>query len=350
MAVKTLFLATQTQGHGGIPRFNRNLIDAIRQGDNDLTILGLNDKTTSEVSGYSRNKLRYVAGMLLKVLFNKYDVLLIGHINLISLSLVRILRPKMKVVMIMHGVEVWDHNPKVPKWVSRIDDFWAVSNYTKNRFAELYQLPVESITRIWNTLPKDWDLPTEEPSYKPYFLSVTRLDKNEGYKGVDKTLAAVAQLSDMLAQKGFKYKLLVSGNDVDRHKEMVEEFGIGHLVKFEQQISDEELKNLYRDCSFFVLPSTGEGFGIVFLESMMYKKATIGCFDCGTEDVIDHEKTGFLIEQNTAIIAEKIAYLIDNPDANKAMGEQGFEKLKNEYVFSTFKEKINLLLRQVCVA
>lgn len=65
---------------------------------------------------------------------------------------------------------------------------------------------------------------------------------------------------------------------------------------FESNITDKKLKKLYSQSRFFILPSTGEGFGIVFLEAMAFKKACIGSKNCGTEDVIDNNETGFLLD------------------------------------------------------
>ena len=99
---------------------------------------------------------------------------------------------------------------------------------------------------------------------------------------------------------------------VKKIKQKVVDGGLINNVLFTGQISDEELHSLYRESRLFVLPSQNtaqgdfEGFGLVHLEAQSFGLPAIGSLDCGNEDVISDNVTGFLIPQ-TGSVAELLS-------------------------------------------
>lgn len=337
-------LLPQFYGHGGIPRFNRNLTQSLSINEEKCLTLTLND---TPPMGFRRNKKRFIIAYLKHLFRYRPRIVIIGHLNLAPLALLGKFSGA-KVVLILHGIEAWYDRGWLKFFFSCIDQFWAVSHYTQRKFSISNKVPCRRIKRIFNTLPADWSSKEISSRYLNYFLSVTRLDRAEGYKGIDTTLNAIATLENQLRSRGWQYIVLASGSDVERHRQLAIELGIDDLVRFLSSISDSELKQLYADCSFFILPSTGEGFGIVFLEAMAYRKACIGGADCGTEDVIEDGKTGFLVAQKASVITQKIRALIDQPDVCRQMGVAGYEKLQREFTFTHFQHCIQEYLAQ-CV-
>lgn len=108
-----------------------------------------------------------------------------------------------------------------------------------------------------------------------------------------------------------------------------------------------EAKNSFlKKASVFVFPSNNEAFGLVLLEAMQYSIACIATLEGGIPSIIDDGKTGFLIEkQNSLLLADKIEFLICNPDVSKRMGEDGYKKFKEKYTLETFEYNfVNILL------
>jgi len=62
-------------------------------------------------------------------------------------------------------------------------------------------------------------------------------------------------------------------------KKLVIQNGISSSVNFLGKISNEQLSNLYSIVDLFAMPSTGEGFGIVFLEALAAGTPILG-LDC----------------------------------------------------------------------
>ena len=342
---KVLFAASQINGNGGIPRFNRNLIKAIREDENcELTVISLNDDGEYDWGyGLNKNKLKFLLTLLKEMVFSSKDLTIIGLLNFAPISIFSRLR-KNRIVVILHGIEAWYNRGKLTSFFKNIDEFWAVSSYTKRKFASENKVSEDKVKRIFNTLPSDWTRTGELPVYKPFFFSVTRLAADEGYKGIDKTIEVVSELQSLIREKKWQYVIVGSGDDLERHMTLAKDLNVEDLVDFRTNITDEELQQLYSQCSFFVLPSTGEGFGIVYLEAMASKKACIGCLNCGAEDVIENQQTGFLLEQNVEEIKVAIEKFILDTDMPKSMGEKGYHKLISEFTFDKFQYKIQSLL------
>ncbi len=334
---KTLTLYSQLSGNGGIPRFNRNFKKVF---DDEVVHLSLNDE-------YEKNKIRFVFSVIKYIIFNQPKIIIVGHLNFAFLAFLKIFSPRAKVIIIIHGIDAWFDRGKLKWFYPFVNEFWSVSEYTCKKFNETNQVPLNKIKKIFNTLPDQWIEQSNSllAEHQAYFFSVTRLEKSENYKGIKETIEAVAQIQDFLRTNQFQYKILASGDALEEHKKWALSLGVQDIVSFQSNLSDEELVDLYKNCSFFILPSTGEGFGIVFLEAMAFDKTCIGAINCGSEDVIDNNKTGFLIEQDINVIKEKILYLINNPDENIKMGKAGKEKLLKEFTFQHFEHKIKNLIK-----
>ena len=94
----------------------------------------------------------------------------------------------------------------------------------------------------------------------------------------------------------------------------------------------------------FALPSRQEGIGGVYIEAWAMKKPVIACRIpyLVIEDGID----GFLVPQEAGPLAEKIIWLLDHPQAARAMGERGFAKVQRDYNWKVIADRIEEFYRQ----
>jgi glycosyltransferase involved in cell wall biosynthesis len=342
--LRVLCLLSDFEGNGGIHRFNRNLVQAICGQGSHCEVLTLNDTGTGEVfKGHAGHKVQFMLAALAKARSFQPDFIIIGLLNFAPLALLRLLC-RGRVAIILHGFEAWYRRGKLAPFFPWVDKFWAVSEYTRRKFALTNGVDPARVERIFNTIPADWERGDFPVSYQSFFLSITRLDKGEMYKGIDKSIQAISEIKELLRSGGWEYRLVAHGNDLERHKAMVRELHVEDLVKFQTNLTDRDLKSLYADCSFFLLPSSGEGFGIVFLEAMAYRKACIGAAGCGTDDVIAHGQTGFLIEPTAGNIRDCLLRLTSDPVMCSRMGEAGYQRLNTTFSFFEFKNKISNLL------
>jgi len=332
--LRILQIHTQILGNGGIPRFNRNLVSAL---DESISI-SLND---APPLGLGKNKIKFILRLTAKLIRYRPERVIIGHLNFAPLAVLVKLFSRAKVYVILHGIEAWEFTARTSRFTAFIDNFWAVSSFTKRQFENSSRKKYK-VEQIFNTLAPAW--PISSGVNSKYFLTVTRLDSSEKYKGVEEILQTIAELKTEMVSNDFTYKLVAHGNDLQRHLDIIDDLNIENLVQVYSGISDFDLQRLYQECSFFALPSTGEGFGIVYLESMAMSKACIGSYGCGAEDVIEHGATGYLVDQSPESLYNSIRTLLTNPELCTQMGKAGQEKLQKQFNFQNFKDRIESLL------
>lgn len=103
-------------------------------------------------------------------------------------------------------------------------------------------------------------------------------------------------------------------------------------LKLAELVPTEELRLLYAVSDIFVLPSLAEGDPLVTMEAMASGKPLIGTRVGGIKQQIRDGWNGFLIDPADARqLAEKIKYLIDNPDERKNMGANSRMYAEAEY-------------------
>ena len=92
-------------------------------------------------------------------------------------------------------------------------------------------------------------------------------------------------------------------------------------VTFLGFVSTSEKFALYNACDMFAMPSTLEGFGIVYSEAGAFGKPSIGCDVMGVPEAIAHEQTGLLVPPNDSdAVAEAILRLLRDDGERERMG------------------------------
>jgi glycosyltransferase involved in cell wall biosynthesis len=105
-------------------------------------------------------------------------------------------------------------------------------------------------------------------------------------------------------------------------------------------------KQAYLDAAVFVMPSLYEPFGVVFLEAMAHGLPCIGTENCAMPEIIDHEKTGFLVPPGDyESLAERIVELLKNPILAKKMGDNGHNKVIENFTWDCVASRVVNILR-----
>jgi len=112
-------------------------------------------------------------------------------------------------------------------------------------------------------------------------------------------------------------------------------------------VSDAQLAELYSSASIFVMPSSQEGFGIVYLEAWAHGVPVIaGKHDAGGE-VVTHDLNGFTVDPDSpGELAEAITWLLAHPAEARAMGQAGYETVKRHYTHERFRERLAEILQE----
>jgi phosphatidylinositol alpha-1,6-mannosyltransferase len=169
-----------------------------------------------------------------------------------------------------------------------------------------------------------------------FLLIAGRMDPRERYKGHDEVLEALKGV------EGVRLVVAGDGDDRPRLEQKAAAFGMEDRVTFTGFLSEATLAELYRRCAAFVMPSRGEGFGLVYLEAMRAPRGS------AAEEIVVHEKTGLLVDPDQREeLREALARLIDHPGEARRMGEAGHERWRREFGVERFRERLEPLLERL---
>ena len=100
-------------------------------------------------------------------------------------------------------------------------------------------------------------------------------------------------------------------------------------IKFRENVSDKELRELYSSCDIFVFPSWIEGFGLPPMEAMACRCAVITTDTGGTFDYVIPGETALVSPPRSPdSLAKNIIFLIENEEKLKDLSKAGYEYIK----------------------
>jgi asparagine synthetase B (glutamine-hydrolysing)/glycosyltransferase involved in cell wall biosynthesis len=321
-------------GFGGIAKFNRDFLTALCLHERVESVLALPRimphppevlpaKLVFDTSGLGGKKafLKAVAAKAraLKPAPGAGTPLIIcGHINLLPAAMLARRLCGGSVHLIIHGVEAWERSPSLlaNACVRHLNGFIAVSNVTKRRFARWTGLHFDQGV----VLPNCVDLSAFTPGPKSsalldryqlrdrqVLLTFGRLASEERYKGFDEVL----QVLPGLLKEMPKLCYLICGDGPDRPRLVAKARNLGLRVSeadshgvsvlspqviFAGRISDAEKADHFRLADVYVMPSSGEGFGIVFLEALACGIPVIGSRADGSVEALLNGRLGQLVD------------------------------------------------------
>lgn len=172
---------------------------------------------------------------------------------------------------------------------------------------------------------------TPPPSYNAdgYWLWVGRL--NEPRKNIPLLLEAYARLVRVCPSVP-QLILVGRGEWSPKYSTLLGKFGITERVQIISDASAEQLAELYRSASVFVLSSNEEGLGMVILEAMASGLPVIST-DCGgPATAIVSGETGLLIPVGDApALAEAMRMLWEQPALRQRMGQEGRQRVEEHF-------------------
>lgn len=155
-------------------------------------------------------------------------------------------------------------------------------------------------------------------------LFVGRLNSQ---KGVDHLLYALAEMKT-------KASLDIVGDGPDREDlvGLARELGLTPRVRWHGQVPQTELPELYRHAAAAVVPSVDEGLGLSAVEALLCETPVVAFDSGGLRDVIQHEKTGLLVQAgDRASLAKTLDDLLSRDGHGAQLGKAG-----RLYALSTF--------------
>lgn len=100
-----------------------------------------------------------------------------------------------------------------------------------------------------------------------------------------------------------------------------------------ERLSDEELVDLYNQSIVVLSLSKFDTFGLVPLESMACGVPVIALNVAGYRETIKNNVTGFLTDFDPQEIADRIIYLLENPDKAREMGKNARKWVEDQWTW-----------------
>ncbi len=313
-----MLLGEVFRGRGGLQDFNRNLLLALSGLNYRCAGLLLNDNLVParfapglplSPCGFSPYRLLWKLRLFQRALFiclrQRPAFVLCGHVNLLPVCAALHRLTGTSYILIAHGIEIWGADSNLPqRKLAKAHAILSVSRYTKEQI--LGRVPGARVELICNAVDPDRFSPGPKRDRlldkhdlrgKRVLLTVGRLSSREQYKGHEVVFQALPAIRTSFPDT--VYLVLGSGDDEERLKAAASALAIREHVIFAGSVPDQEMADYYNLCDVFVMPSKGEGFGIVYLEALACGKPVIaGNCDGAREPLLDG-RLGLLVDPDS---------------------------------------------------
>jgi phosphatidylinositol alpha-1,6-mannosyltransferase len=285
-----------------------------------------------------------------------FDYVFCAHLNYAPLAFVVARLLGIPMWLQLHGIEAWAKPSRLVRWSAEQSSIvTSVSRHTRRMFLRWADLPPHVVRVLPNTVGEqfrpDGDRNSMREKYglsgKKVLLTVSRLSKQDRYKGHEEVIRCMPALRSEF--ENLVYAIAGDGDLRSELRQLAETLRVGGAVRFLGAVEHAELPSLYRSADVFVMPSTGEGFGIVNLEAMSCGTTVISGDSDGARDPLHDGGLGILTTD--AHLRETLS------DALRSAGslfheEKGLETsraVKRHFGKQTFLSTVQPLTAQFCV-
>jgi glycosyltransferase involved in cell wall biosynthesis len=346
--MKILIFTNNYNTIGGVQQYTKNFIKAFEELNQDFKIVLLKKSNLFY-------KFLFVIESFLKFIFYKPDLILCNHINFTPLAFFYKKIFKIPYGFIAYGIDVW--NLKNYSGLTNSNFIISLSQYTKNKILEnnknlkisiLVINPIVDIERfkILDTKTKvfsQYNLPFN----KKIILTICRLAKSEKYKGYDKVIQALPKILEQV--KDAVYVLIGDGDDLVDVKKLIEELNFKEKVYLLGAIKNDFIPQILNTADIFIMPSKGEGFGIVFIEALACGVPVIAGNKDASKEALLNGELGILVDpDNVDEIAEAIIKVLKG-EAPKHLYDKNYlrQKVIENFSFEVFKNRVKIFLESI---
>lgn len=214
------------------------------------------------------------------------------------------------------GKEPWKRNIRIAQ---DVDALMAVSNLLMSRVA-----PYRGEGRLSRVVQNGVDLSLVPNDEKRKPRSVISVGTLKARKCMDRTLEAFARLADEYPDATLT--IVGIGEMEEQLRVRIEQLGLQSRITLTGGLPHEEVLRWMAQSDLFVLPSWGEGYGIVYIEAMAAGCIAVGAKDEGIADTITDGENGFLVPAGDIDETERVMrQVFAHPEAYEALRQKGMQ-------------------------
>ncbi|MEM9120067.1 MAG: glycosyltransferase family 4 protein [Cyanobacteria bacterium P01_F01_bin.56] len=266
---------------------------------------------------------------------------------------------KIRYWVVAHGLEVWQvESGRLQTALQQADGIAAVSQYTRQRLIQEQAIPADRIRILVNTFDASRFRLAPKPPHllKQYgltrhqkvILTVCRLGGEAAlYKGYEHIIRLLPQLKAYFPD--IQYVLVGKGGDRHRLRKLVVDLDLQANVILPGFVPDADLPAYYNLCDLFAMPSTGEGFGIVYLEALSSGKPVLAGNQDGAIDPLLNGRLGCLVPPHEReAIAKELLNILQGTYPNDRIYQPDYlrEQAIAHFSIEQFRKQLTQLLQQ----
>jgi phosphatidylinositol alpha-1,6-mannosyltransferase len=303
-------------GFGGISQYNRDLIDAlisqpqlteivvlvrsIEQTDFAAPVKVTYDRASAQ-GGFAfiyRTLRQALAG-------GHFDLVLCGHVNLSPLALVARFITGSRLIVSVHGTDVWTRPPRRLTGMSlrAADMILSVSAFTVERMRSWLREPIPPVVVIPNAInPERFGLADKDSELikrynlegRKVIMTLGRMAADERAKGFDEIIELMPHLHER--RPDLIYLCAGDGDDRLRLEAKARDLGCTDTVVFTGRVPEDRKADYFRLADAYVHPSRMEGFGIVLLEALACGIPVVGSTADASQEALLNGKLGRAVD------------------------------------------------------
>jgi glycosyltransferase involved in cell wall biosynthesis len=338
--LRILMLATDAHGgFGGIAQYNRDVLDALSAMDGVASVvvvprlidigvpptgvpparatapdlapvpdaiaaLNLPPKVQYDLRG-AAGRLAFIWTSLRQARGGGFDLIHCAHINLLPVATLVSRLTRAPLLLAIHGIDAWQPRGRLSAWLAGRAPALvvSVSAFTLRRFQVWTGTPDSCTALVPNTIRADrYGLGPKRPDLlarhglhgKTVIMTFGRMAPGERYKGFDEVIAS---LPDLIRHRSdLVYLAAGDGPDCPRLQAKAQALGVADRVVFPGRIAEADKADYYRLADAYVMPSYGEGFGIVILEALACGIPVVASLADGTQEAVRAGALGLLVQ------------------------------------------------------
>jgi len=273
-------------------------------------------------------------------------------------------------------VQPWEFGSLPEKWVAdlaRADEAWVPSEYVRRVYIDsgvpsnkVFVVPNGADTNTFHPQAKPMKLPTIK-KFKFLFVGGTIFRKGPDVL-LKAYLEAFTATDDVcLVIKDFGGQSVYAGQTFEEKIRAAKELpNAPQILYLNDELPPEALPGLYTACDCLVLPYRGEGYGLPAVEAMACGLPVMVTTGGATDDFVRDEfgfripaerrffgdeisglklvKPGWLLEPNTAILAERMKWMAAHPEESRERGRLASEHAKH---FCSWEKAAEIALKRI---
>ncbi len=281
---------------------------------------------------------------------NKVDVVLAEYGHYASKILPVIRRSGIPLVVHFHG-----HDMYATKHLKKYDNYKELNEVaskivvvSKDMLKKAESIGMSKEKLVYNVYgPDDIFHYVKTDLSQPAFLAIGRFVAK---KAPQKTIVAFSKVVERVPEA--RLHMVGSGELLDECKRLVEKNKISSNVTFHGVLSPEEIKGLMGKVRAFVQHSVvaengdKEGTPLAVLESQAAGLPVVATRHAGIADVVDHEQTGFLVDENDIErMAEFMTRIATDYSLAVRLGENAKKRILSNFTLQRHLDKLTQTIK-----